>query len=167
MLRVRVTIAGLMAGTVAMLGGCSGANMPAWLQIKPPKQSLRFESDPSGAEVRTADGQVCRTPCSLSLPLTAQSANFTLEGYLPQSVPVQIHQSTVRLDDNSFPPPDFEPNPVEATLQAVEKPSAKSQPIKQNNATVIKRRKKPPPPAVTSEAPTTVPGAIIPMALPR
>jgi len=167
MLRVRITIAGLMAGIVAMLCGCSGANMPAWLQIKPPKQSLRFESDPSGAEVRTPDGQVCRTPCSLSLPLTAQSANFTREGYLPQSVPVQVHQSTVRLDDNSFPPPDFEPNPVEVTLQAVEKPSAKSEPAKRKNAAVLNRVKKPPPPGVTPVAPTTVPPVVVPMAPPR
>jgi hypothetical protein len=154
-----------MAGIIAvMLGGCSGANLPAWLLIKPPKQSLRFESEPSGAEVRTADGQVCRTPCSLSLPLTGQSANFSLDGYLPQTVAVQVHQSTERLNDNSFPPPDFEPNPVEVTLQAMEKPSAKGHPAKRNNAAVPNPGKKPPPPGVTSVAPTTVPPVVIPMA---
>src|SRR3974390_1713955 len=101
-----------MVGIFALtLGGCSGAAVPAWLHIKPPKESLKFESEPSGAQVHTADGQACRTPSLLSLPLPAQSADFSLEGYVPQTVPVQVHQSTVRRDDNSFPPPTFEPNP--------------------------------------------------------
>ncbi|HTE78211.1 MAG TPA: PEGA domain-containing protein [Xanthobacteraceae bacterium] len=156
-----------MAGIIAvMLGGCSGGNFPAWLQIKPPKQSLRFESEPSGAQVRTADGQVCRTPCSLSLPLTAQSANFSLEGYLPQTVPVQVHQSTERLNDNSFPPPDFEPNPVEVALQAIEKPPAKGKPAKRNNAAVTHFGKRSAASGATSGAPMTTPAVVVPMETP-
>ena len=171
------SIAGsLVAGIVGItLGGCSGANMPAWLQIKPPKQSLQFESDPPGAEVRTTDGQSCRTPCSLTVPLTAQSANFTLNGYLPQTVPVQVHQSTERRDDNSFPPPDFEPNPVAVTLQAVEKSPERGKSAQRTNSAAKTFRKKPRPSAVTSvpppafvpeapPAPSRAPPAFIPVA---
>jgi PEGA domain len=164
MLRVRLDIATVMTGIVAViLGGCSGANLSAWLQTK---QSLRFESEPSGAEVRTSDGQVCRTPCSLSLPLTAQSANFSLDGYLPQTVPVQVHQSTERLNDNSFPPPDFEPNPVEVALQAIEKRPAKSKPAKRNSAAVTSFGKRSPPSGVTSAAPAAAPAVVVPMETP-
>ena len=132
-----------------MLGGCSVAKMPEWLQVK---QSLKFESDPLGAEVRTTDGQTCRTPCSLTVPLTAQSANFILDGYLPQTVEVQVHQSAERLSDNSFPPPDFEPNPVAATLQAIEKPPERGKPTERTNSAVKTFRKRPPS-AVTSAPP--------------
>jgi hypothetical protein len=162
MLRVQRSIAGsLAAGIVGiMLGGCSGANVPAWLQTK---QSLQFESDPPGAEVRTSNGQTCRTPCSLALPLTAQSANFTLDGYLSQTVPVQVHQSTERLSDNSFPPPDFEPNPVAVTLQTVEKPTEIGKPTQRINSAAKTFRKRPRPSVVTSVPP---PPASVPQAPP-
>lgn len=167
MLRVQAGVAVLGAGIFVMMGGCSGTSVPVWLQTK---QSLRFESEPSGAEVRTADGQVCRTPCSLSLPLNAQSANFTLQGYSPQTVPVHVHQSTERLSDNSFPPPDFEPNPVEVTLQAIETPAAKGNAPKRNNGVVQRPQKKIPPAGITSvapmTAPSTIPTLVVPMAPP-
>lgn len=130
MLRARLIPAASFAilGVVGIaLAGCSSAStpswMPSWLAIKPPPpstQALQFESEPPGADVHTVDGQTCRTPCSLALPLTTQSVSFGLNGYLPQTVPIEVAQSGE---------PKFQPNPVQVTLQA-EKPAAKPKPHK-------------------------------------
>lgn len=129
MSRARLIAATAFAFVGIALAGCSSASwmpsMPSWLQLKPlapPVQALQFETEPPGADVRAVDGQTCRTPCSLALPLTAQTVNFAMNGYLPQSVPVDVTQPTDRLADNSFPPPNFVPNPVEVTLQAATPP---------------------------------------------
>jgi PEGA domain len=82
------------------------------MTTKPPLQSLQFESLPPGAEV-TVPGtsgqavQTCKTPCSLSLPLSKQSVTISLNGYMPQTVAVDVQNAT-----------DFAPNPVQVTLQA-------------------------------------------------
>jgi PEGA domain-containing protein len=130
----------VILGVVGLaLGGCSSASapswMPSWLTIKPPPpptQALQFESEPPGADVHTVDGQTCRTPCSLALPLTTQSVSFGLNGYLPQTVPVAVAQSGE---------PSFQPNPVQVTLQS-EKPVAKPKPRKAHVA--AKNTPKPP-----------------------
>ena len=100
MFRVRVIAA---AGALA-LAGCSGSSssMPDWLKFKPPApslQALQFESEPPGAEVRTAQGQSCRTPCSLAVPFAPQSVTFSLNGFLPQTVPVQVLQTGERSEE--------------------------------------------------------------------
>jgi hypothetical protein len=85
--------------------------MPGWMTVKPPLQSLQFESLPPGADVTVAPttgqvAQTCKTPCSLSLPLSKQSVTFSLNGYQPQTLPVDAQNTT-----------DFSPNPVQVTLQ--------------------------------------------------
>jgi hypothetical protein len=107
------------------LAGCSSANTPSWLTTTPPPpatQALQFNSLPQGADVRTADGQTCKTPCTLAVPVTAQSASFVMTGFVPQSVPIQVAQGS--------DPPQLQPNPVEASLQALPKPAAKPKPRK-------------------------------------
>ncbi len=83
-------------------------------------QILQFETVPPGALVRTTGGQTCRTPCSLTvplaMPLAAQSVIFSMNGYTPQTVPLDLHQ------DNPFSPVVYAPNPVMVTLQAEPKP---------------------------------------------
>jgi hypothetical protein len=157
MLRARLIAATALA-TAGALAGCSSASwmpsMPSWLQLKPaapPVQALQFESEPPGADVRTTDGQTCRTPCALALPLTAQSVNIAMNGYLPQTVPVDITQSGERQADNSFAPPNFLPNPVEVTLQAVAPPPVgKPRPHKTIKTSAVK----PTAPRPVSAAPT-------------
>jgi PEGA domain len=135
MSRVRLVAATAFALVGLTLAGCSSVSwmpsMPSWLKPAPAVQALQFETDPPGADVHAADGQTCRTPCSLALPLTAQSVNFAMNGYLPQSVSVDVTQSAERQADNSFLPPNFVPNPVEVTLQAAgPQPVAKPKPHK-------------------------------------
>jgi hypothetical protein len=117
MLRVRLIAAATFVVSGIALAGCSSASspswVPSWLQVKPPAppvQALQFASNPPGADVRTVDGQTCRTPCTLALPLTAQSISFAMNGFLPQSVPVEVQQTTDT--------PNFLPNPVAVTLQS-------------------------------------------------
>lgn len=150
MLRVRVVPAAIFALAGIALAGCTSASAPSWapswMTIEPPPPpvvALQFESEPPGADVRTVDGQTCRTPCSLALSLTAQTVNFTTNGHVPQSVPVDVAQSD---------PPNFLPNPVQVTLQAVEaKPTVKPKPRK----TAKKTAAKPMPKSPSATAPDT------------
>jgi hypothetical protein len=136
MCRVRIIAA---AGAFA-LAGCSGStsSAPDWLKFKspaPPLQTLQFESEPPGAEVKTAQNQGCRTPCALAVPLTPQSVTFAMNGYLPQTVPVQVQQSGERSEMTyDSDPPKFAPNPVEAALQPAPPPPKPPPPKKQHKA---------------------------------
>ena len=89
---------------------------------------LRLQSEPSGAEARAAGGVGCRTPCTLAIvPRSDFTVTFSLPGYLPQSVPVEI---TLRGDSRADPDGmvaqvDFIPNPVFAVLDPAPPPVAK------------------------------------------
>jgi PEGA domain len=135
------------------LAGCSSFSMPDWLAFKPGPQVLQFASEPPGADVRTAQGQTCRTPCSLALPLEPQSITFEMNGYLPQTVPVDAHQS----------PPEFSPNPVEVALQVTPPPPpvVKPKPHRPRTHTAAKTKPAqpaaPPPAAAPQQSPELSP----------
>jgi PEGA domain-containing protein len=98
--------------------------VPGWLTIKPEPQALRFESAPPGADVTVNVGpnqspQTCKTPCSLTLPLSKQSVTVALNGYVPQTLAVDVRDAK-----------DFDPNPVQVTLQAVHPKSHRPKPAK-------------------------------------
>jgi hypothetical protein len=81
MSRVALVIAASAAVIGSVLAGCSGSSvsMPDWLSSKPspPKlQTLHFQSEPPGADVRTAKGQTCQTPCSFPVPSESQPVTF-------------------------------------------------------------------------------------------
>ncbi|NWG23257.1 MAG: hypothetical protein HXY30_02375, partial [Pseudorhodoplanes sp.] len=82
--------------------------------------TLQFESEPAGAEVKLSTGQTCRTPCALAVPAADLTANYTLTGYQPQSVPVKVvPPDVVRPDSEGDVSPGtvrFEPSPVFAVL---------------------------------------------------
>ena len=117
MLRVRLIVTASIVALAPALAGCS-SSLPDWMSFKsspPPPTALQFESDPPGADVRTAQGQTCLTPCSLTVPPENQSVSFAKNGYLPQTV-----QVTVRMPEHSMfesPAPDIQPNPVAVVLQ--------------------------------------------------
>jgi hypothetical protein len=121
MSRVRLIVSAAIVAMGAALAGCSSAPswMPDWLSPKPatpPLQTLQFESAPPGADVRTAQGQTCQTPCSLAVQSITQSVAFAKPGFLPQTVQVSASEPDHSLFDS--PPPALSPNPVEVTLQA-------------------------------------------------
>ena len=93
------------------VAACS-ASMPDFLKSSPAKAALRFESVPTGAEVKIS-GQTCRTPCELTLEVAELSATFVHKGYQPQTISVRSETSGL------FSAPRFVPNPVHADLQEV------------------------------------------------
>jgi len=101
------------------LAGCS-ALMFDWSHQTPPPpspQTLQFQSEPSGADVRTVQGQTCQTPCSLALPVENQAVMFAKNGFLPQTVQISVEQPP---PEHSFfakrPPPALVPNAVKVVL---------------------------------------------------
>jgi hypothetical protein len=95
------------------VAACS-ASIPGldFLKSSPPKAAIRFESVPTGAEVK-ASGQTCRTPCELTLEVAELSATFALKGYQPETISVRSEASGV------VSAPRFVPNPVHANLRPV------------------------------------------------
>jgi hypothetical protein len=156
MSRVRLNVTAAVAALAATsLAGCSGGSlsMPDWMSLKsspPPVQTLQFESDPPGADVRTAQGQSCQTPCSINVPPESQSVSFTKMGYLPQTVAV-----TIRIPEHSMfesPPPDIQPNPVAVVLQPAGPPPKRPPP-----SSLKRPRPHRPPPAAAGAPPPPPP----------
>ena len=108
MYRVIAIVGGALA-----LAACSST--PDWMSLDglkpgPTMDTVRFESEPPGADVRAAGGQTCKTPCALSLPADAtQTVTFTLNGFLPETDQLEVI-STVGSA------PQLRPNPVLAEL---------------------------------------------------
>ena len=112
------------------VAACS-ASVPDFLKSSPPKAAVRFESVPTGAEVKVS-GQSCRTPCELTLDVAELSATFSHKGYQPQTI-------AVRSESASFlAAPRFVPNPVHADLQRVgasaKRQQRKETPVADKNA---------------------------------
>jgi hypothetical protein len=64
-------------------------------------ETLRFESKPPGAEVKTSAG-TCRTPCELSVQEAPEiSARFALDGYQPQTISVRKEPNSPKLAPHS------------------------------------------------------------------
>jgi PEGA domain len=160
MLRLRFVgnaAAMITAATVMSTGlaGCSGSSMsmPDWLSFNkspPPMQTLQFESDPAGADVRTVQGQTCQTPCSLAVAPQSQVVTFSKNGYQPQTVQVVAGDPP---DHSLFesPPPTLTPNPVEAALQPNTPPRKTAvKPRPPRHAAVSNTGTMPPPPGQAS-----------------
>jgi len=116
----RVVLSVVVAAFVGVsLTGCSSAlsSNSASEQL----QALKFESDPLGAEIRTTQGQTCKTPCELTVQTLEQPVTITKNNYVPQTVQITLGPQP----DHSFwenPPPTLVPNPVRVVLQPVPKP---------------------------------------------
>jgi len=107
------------------LAACSST--PEWMSLdglKPAPQvsTVQFESEPPGAEAKISNGQTCRTPCALALPVDAPlTVTFTLTGFQPETealVPLVLTGS----------PTELQPNPVAVALTPAPpppKPAAK------------------------------------------
>jgi hypothetical protein len=143
MYRVLVVIGGAIA-----LAACSST--PDWMSLDglkpgPSLDTVSFESEPPGAEAKASNGQTCRTPCSLALPIdAASSVTFTLNGYLPETEKLEMIQTTGE-------PPRLRPNPVVVELTPGAPPVAKKPPSKKPAAK--KPAARPRPAAAAAPAP--------------
>ena len=168
MSRVKLVVAATAALMGIALGGCSGA-MPEWMSTQPPgpqMQSLRFESDPPGADVRTARGGTCQTPCSLPVPTENQTVAFAKPGFEPQTVQVIAHesgdQSTFSSMFGGSPPRILAPNPVQVVMiSEPPPPPPKSKHHKSVSRARTAARTTPPaaPPTITPKQPMAQPAS--------
>jgi hypothetical protein len=129
-----------------VLSGCSSA-LPSldFFKSSPTTEALRIESNPPGAEAKTASGQSCRTPCELTVqPGADQSVTLTLNGYQPQ---------TVTLSQESGDSGKLAPNPIVAELKAAAPAAAKKKKV---------AAKKPAKPTTTASVATQTTTASIP-----
>jgi hypothetical protein len=114
-------------------------------------ETVRFESEPPGADVKTSTGQTCRTPCTLSLPGDKSfNVTYTLNGFQPETesvAPFAMGDGTTSL----------RPNPVLAELTPL--PPAKKKEIRKRKPVAKHAARKPvarkPAPAAAAPAPTT------------
>ena len=113
------------------VSACSGTpsfNLSAF-QPTPPTEAVRIESAPPGADARTASGATCRTTCTLDLPMSDGTITGALNGYTPQTVPLQLERPTgVRPDDYGAPSPHLTPNSLFVNLEPTPPPAKKPKP---------------------------------------
>jgi hypothetical protein len=147
---IAVAIGGLL------LAGCSSSS--EWLDGLKPGPTLdtvRFESEPPGADAKTSNGQSCKTPCALALPVDAPlTVTFTLTGFQPA-------QETLEPVDNSGSLLQLRPNPVMVELTPAPpppKPAAKPRaPARKPAAKPAAAAPKPATTAAPAPAPTAAP----------
>ena len=141
-----------MYRVIAILGGAlvlsACSSTPDWMTPAPITDTVRFESDPPGAEATTSNGQTCHTPCALALPVDAPlTVTFTLNGYQPDSESIEPITTTGIA-------PQMQPNPVMAELTpAPPPPKPVKKPMKKKPAPKKKK------PLATSPAAGTKPAA--------
>ncbi len=117
-----------------------------FFKSSPTTEALRIESDPPGAEAKTASGQSCKTPCELTVqPGSDQSVTLALNGYQPQ---------TVALRTEGGDSGKLAPNPVFVELKA----AAPAAPAKKKKVAA----KKPAKPTTTAAVATPTTTAAIP-----
>jgi hypothetical protein len=106
-----------------MLSGCSSSLMPSFdfFKSSPSSETLRVESEPPGAEAKTASGQSCTTPCELTVqPGGDQSITLALGGY-------EAHTVALRRDGGDSG--KLAPNPVFVELKSTAPASAKKKKV--------------------------------------
>jgi PEGA domain len=134
-------IAILSGGLV--LAACSSINLD-FLKPGPTMETLRFESQPPGAEAKLSNGQTCRTPCALAVPARGPyTVTFTLNGYQPETREIEL----LPTEDNT---PQLRPNPV---LVELTPPPPPPKPVKIKKKSVRKKTvaKPAPKPAVRTQ----------------
>ena len=149
----------ILSGGLA-LAACSLT--PDWMTLDalkpaPAMDTVRFESEPPGAEAKTSSGQTCRTPCALALPANAaMTVTFTLNGYQPATE--NIEPASVGLGM-----PELRPNPVLVELTPAPPPPKPVKPVKPVKKPVAKKPAAKPaakkPAATSSSAPAPMTAA--------
>jgi outer membrane biosynthesis protein TonB len=143
--RVIVIVTGGLA-----LAACSST--PDWLNLDalkpaPALATVRFESQPPGAEAKTSNGQTCRTPCALALPTDApMTVTFTLNGYQPDSEDIEPVST-------GLGSPEMRPNPVQVELTPAPPPPKPVKKLAPKKKVAVKPAAKP----KTSTAPAPAP----------
>lgn len=138
-----------IVGASLVLASCGST--PDWMKVntdmfkpQPAVDTVRFESEPPGAEAKVSAGQSCRTPCSLALPVNAPTTvTFSLPGYQPDTENLEPVANTGSATA-------FQPNPV--VVELIPAPPPPMKPVKKP-APPKKKRSPPKPKPAASAAP--------------
>lgn len=129
-----------------MLAACSSTDSLKFenpFKFEPVRDTVRFESEPPGAEAKTSTGQTCRTPCALAVPTDKGfSVTFTLTGYQSATEELQL----VSMGDGTS---KLRPNPVLVQLTPVPPPVKPKKPVRRRRVTAKPKPKPPAPPPMT------------------
>ncbi|GGH27112.1 hypothetical protein GCM10007036_35410 [Alsobacter metallidurans] len=124
-----------LAGVVLMTAGCATVTRGTTGQVT-------FNSEPSGAQMRTSLGHTCPTPCTLEIPRKSDFvAVFTKDGYKEQQIPIATRVAGsgaagfagnilvgglvgMGVDAATGSTLEHFPNPVNATLEALHRAPA-------------------------------------------
>jgi hypothetical protein len=149
---IAITCAGLL---LAACESGSDWKAPDWFKTpdfsnsfkfgEPAAETVRFESEPPGAEAKASNGQSCRTPCALALPASAETTiSFTLAGYQPDTEKLDL----VAMGDGTS---QLRPNPVLVELV----PAAPPAPVRKKKQVKKKQvsSRQPPRAPATASAP--------------
>jgi hypothetical protein len=148
----------IVASGLALAGCASGSD---WLpKFEAAPVSIQFQSEPAGAEAKLSTGGTCQTPCALSVAADKEfSVTFSLAGYQPQTVAVQ-------LTNPQGIETALQPNPVAVELTAAPKTPPRRTPARRAATTTsaapnpVAARPAAPRPAAARPAPAaTTPGA--------
>jgi hypothetical protein len=127
------------------LAGCSSFSMGDYFKSTPPTVQVQLDSQPKGANARTSIGPSCKTPCSVTLPITPETTGFSVTYELDKFLPATV-QALVTRNPGDFSTPasiNVDPNPVVGELQPLgPPPKAKKR---------VMRPKKPKPAAAAAE----------------
>src|ERR1700756_4669464 len=130
------------------------------LKPAPAMDTVRFESDPPGAEAKASTGQTCTTPCALALPTSGPvTVTFTLAGYQPETQSLDVVS-------NTGSPPTLQPNPVSAELTAAAPAPKAKKPVRKRAKTSAKPAPKHPAAAAAPAEPAAAAPAPAPAAAP-
>jgi hypothetical protein len=124
------------------LAGCSSFSMGDYFKSTPPTVQVQLDSQPQGANARTSIGPSCKTPCSVTLPITPETTGFSVTYELDKFLPATVQALVTRNSDDASIKVD--PNPVVGELQSAgPPPKAKKR---------VMRPKKPKPPTGAAAA---------------
>jgi hypothetical protein len=145
----------------SLLSACGSTNwsMPSMdmsaFKTAPATTSVRVESEPAGAEAKAPTGPGCRTPCTLPLAANGTTVvSFSLQGYLPHSIPVTVSSSRESgdlPDSGAAESTRVDPSPVFAALEVA--PPPPPPPRKKAPPPKAKPRPKPAPAAQAAPPP--------------
>jgi hypothetical protein len=103
------------------LASCSTTVTDAF-KPKPTTTLMLIESNPAGATAKTSLGQSCKTPCTMLIGSGNDfTVTFTLDGYVPQTLPVHATMSPSGWTEG--PSPILNPGSLFPTLQPVAPPT--------------------------------------------
>lgn len=150
MYRVIAIVCGALA-----LAACSSTS--DWMSLDalkpgPVMDTVRFESEPPGAEAKTSNGQTCRTPCALALSTEAPlTVTFSLNGYQPETDQLEVIATPGST-------PQLRPNPVLAELTpAPPPPEKKKKPARRRTSKPAVKKPAAPKPAAAAPAAAPAP----------